>query len=480
MPKGLAFLSKKSFHTAKLCNQEKVWLAEKQKEAEDAKIRELSRQIQQEREEEELQRISGNRTKRLDKGIDWMYQGGQTSGSAGGAMTAFEEEQKKKEAEEYLLGKEYNPSNLKSGDFAEAATGTSSGMNKIIASSAEILPVETQTQVKNISAEQEWNTNFHLRYEDPMFMVEERRKEKEREKEKKKQLFEEANDNYYVNRGRERGKEKRDGDRYHHKRSRKDTARHDSRRKRSHSSGRSEDSRRYRQKRDRKKDSRRAYHSRSNSRSRSRSSYRNRSHRRKRSRSRSYDDYRRSWRPDHEDQRTRESYHRSYRDQKEDPSSPSERHEKQDDSHRGKSKRYGLIGASLSKPSDIGPDISLIAKKRKEKEEARSRYFRHNRSDAMKKHKMTDEERTIALAEMQQDANERISVVSNGAASKSNKSDLYDEEIQRRMQGKTFKTHRNFLEDATAKAYAIDGSQGTSLSSRLATTRHRHQRDDGV
>lgn len=137
-----------------------------------------------------------------------------------------------------------------------------------------------------------------------------------------------------------------------------------------------------------------------------------------------------------------------------------------------------MIGASLSKPTDIGPDTSLIAKKRREKEEARSRYNRYNQGDTREKRRLTDEERAAALAEMQQNAKERVSIVSNEGTSKSSKSDLYEEEIQRRMQDKVSGAHRSFLEDATVKAHAIDGSQAMSLSSRLAATRHRHQRDD--
>jgi anti-sigma28 factor (negative regulator of flagellin synthesis) len=47
MVQGLAFLSKKSWHTKNLANQEKVWMAEQQKEAEVAKTKELAKQIQQ-------------------------------------------------------------------------------------------------------------------------------------------------------------------------------------------------------------------------------------------------------------------------------------------------------------------------------------------------------------------------------------------------------------------------------------------------
>jgi predicted phage gp36 major capsid-like protein len=61
-----------------LNNQEKAWIAEQKKEAESNKTKELARQIQQEREQDELDRISGKKTL-MDRGIDWMYQGG-TSG----------------------------------------------------------------------------------------------------------------------------------------------------------------------------------------------------------------------------------------------------------------------------------------------------------------------------------------------------------------------------------------------------------------
>jgi hypothetical protein len=54
MVQGLAFLSKKSWHTKNLNNQEKVWMAEEKKAAEQRKTQELAKQIQQEREQEDL------------------------------------------------------------------------------------------------------------------------------------------------------------------------------------------------------------------------------------------------------------------------------------------------------------------------------------------------------------------------------------------------------------------------------------------
>lgn len=433
MPKGLAFLSKKSFHTSKLCNQEKVWIAEKEKEAEEAKIRELARQIQQEREEEELQRLSGNKSKRLDRGIDWMYQGGQTSGS-GGALSAFEEEQKKKEAEDYLLGKEYNPSNVKSGDFAQAASESSVGLNKVIAA-AEILPVVIQqVPTKALTAEQEWNTNFHLRYEDPMFMVEQRRKAKERDREKKKQLFGDGHD-ISAKRNNNPTSREADDDYKHdttHKRSRRDERRDKSRRKRSYSPDTSYDSRNIERKRDRKGKVKRddRYSTRGRSRSRSRSPRHRRhtssQHRRRRSRSSSRD------RPyDHHKNITESRHTRNHRDDRQ-VNSPawSIRNDKY---HKveGETKQYGLIGTTLSRPSDIGPDASILAKKRQENENARNRNHKSNRNDIEANHQMTDEDRAKALAAMQEYANRRVDEVSNQV--RSTNADLYDEEIQRRM-----------------------------------------------
>lgn len=480
MPKGLAFLSKKSFHTSKLCNQEKVWLAEKAKEAEDAKIRELTRQIEQEREEEELLRISGNKSKKLDRGIDWMYQGGQASGS-GGTLTAFEEEQKKKEAEDYLLGKEYNPSNMKSGDFAQAASESSVGLNKVIAA-AESLPVVTQQFLKkDMTAEQEWNADFHLRYEDPMFMVEQRRKEKERDKEKKKELFGDYHDMNGSKKNHASSSATHDEDNYdegHKRRSRRDEkSRHISRRKRSYSSDDSYDSRRYSsRKRDRQREGKRDHRYTSRSRSRSRSPSRDRRHRnshhprgwsRSSSRDRSYD---------HKD--VKESRcKRNIRDHRRvDNPSRSDRSDKYDNTD-GERKQYGLIGATLSRPSDIAPDTSLLTKKRQEKDDARYRNHRSNRNDFGAKRRLTEEEREKALAEMQEHANQRFGEM-NQANLKSNNSDLYDEEIQRRVQGHESASQRNFLEETTAKAHAISVSQDATLSSRLSATRHRHLKDD--
>jgi hypothetical protein len=41
---GLSFLSKKSWHTSNISNQEKVWIAEQKAAAEEAKLKELTHQ----------------------------------------------------------------------------------------------------------------------------------------------------------------------------------------------------------------------------------------------------------------------------------------------------------------------------------------------------------------------------------------------------------------------------------------------------
>src|SRR3569623_885635 len=99
MVQGLAFLSKKSWHTKNRNNQETVWLAEERQKAEVQKTQELQKQIQQELEHQELDAIAGRSSKIRDRGIDWMYEQGPNSEAA--------QQDKQKQAEEYLLGKEF-------------------------------------------------------------------------------------------------------------------------------------------------------------------------------------------------------------------------------------------------------------------------------------------------------------------------------------------------------------------------------------
>lgn len=172
MVQGLAFLSKKSFHTANLNNQEKVWIAEQKKAAEESKTKELARQIQLEREREELDKITnGKNSVRKDRGINWMYEEG------GGA--AVREEQEAKKAEDFLLGKSYAPE-----DNSQNEKKATEGVDAIISNVSskaqtqngkEELMLKSDRGFSAISMLEESaydrNEEFRLRHEDPMWAV---------------------------------------------------------------------------------------------------------------------------------------------------------------------------------------------------------------------------------------------------------------------------------------------------------------------
>jgi len=170
---SLAFLSKKSWHTANLSNQEKVWMAEQRKATEETKLKELSKQITLEREREEFERISGRVSSKIDRGIDWMYEGG-------GA--AAEEEDKKREADEYLLGKAFVPA-------AKTEAKGAGGFNSVVASSTVAPKNEITIESDQKSEQKDWNEEFRLRYEDPMHLVQQQH-EKKQSLQNKQALFE--------------------------------------------------------------------------------------------------------------------------------------------------------------------------------------------------------------------------------------------------------------------------------------------------
>lgn len=179
---SLEFLSKKSWHTKNLGNQEKVWIAEQRAIQEESRVQELQRQIQLDREQEEMNRITGQDKKResIDKGIDWMY-------SEGGGMKTAEDLN-----EEFLLGKKFT-----NRDFLQQEATTSNNTTKqhegtmdIILDSVAENPLlsslnSSGTQKNFLSNEKNQvqrdtndeddamarNREFHLRYEDPMYMV---------------------------------------------------------------------------------------------------------------------------------------------------------------------------------------------------------------------------------------------------------------------------------------------------------------------
>jgi hypothetical protein len=209
---GLSFLSKKSWHTSNISNQEKVWIAEQKAAAEEAKLKELTQQIKLEREQEELQKITGKKSSSTgDRGVDWMYEGHKKGED--------EEERKKLEEdaqnEAYLLGKEYVPEGQtkNSGDFAVAASMTgalekastvgatigvgaqSGGVNGGREAEEAVLRIQDEANTTAAavgSTMNEWNQNFHLRHEDPMFSVMQQKKAKDKDVEKKIKLMQRA------------------------------------------------------------------------------------------------------------------------------------------------------------------------------------------------------------------------------------------------------------------------------------------------
>lgn len=231
---GLSFLSKKSWHTSNISNQEKVWIAEQKAESESRRTKELLDQIKAEREGEEFDKLTGrkhNNGVSGDRGTNWMYEGGTKSGAADGFNEVQAEEEARKN-EAYLLGKEYVPegSIRNTGDFALASTMTGAlekastygatigagynndGNGGAVATAAaavgggdcttlriqdapsDAAPVKNKSSNINDldNTHHEWNKEFHLRHEDPMFAVHQRRMAQEKDVQKKKRLMERA------------------------------------------------------------------------------------------------------------------------------------------------------------------------------------------------------------------------------------------------------------------------------------------------
>ncbi|KAL7577870.1 hypothetical protein ACA910_010614 [Epithemia clementina (nom. ined.)] len=222
MVQGLAFLSKKSWHVKNIANQEKVWLAEQREQHEKAKASELAKQIQQEREQEELNRMAGKKSAIIDRGIDWMYHGHEKE-------SEIAQQDAAKQAEEYLLGKEYVPSTTLTttavGDLAVAAAEVdgSAGLASAVSLRSTASAAATTTHELrdrnptndldrkmpsrkddcNNSSDQpshsqpplpptvaEMNEAFRMRHEDPMYAVTQATVQKRREVEQKRQLLE--------------------------------------------------------------------------------------------------------------------------------------------------------------------------------------------------------------------------------------------------------------------------------------------------
>lgn len=204
MVQGIAFLSKKSWHTKNRSNQEKVWIAEQKKEQELAKASELAREIQQERDAEELNRIAGKNITVKDRGINWMYQGSKTD-------IEIAKQDAAKRAEGFLLGKEFvghsavqgelHDDNLKgsihnavhetnvirnsndNGKFHGGCDGGRNGQNR-----GECDNLKSSSGLVNDAHDR--NEDFRLRVEDPIYHVNQKRRESQNKHEQVNMLYE--------------------------------------------------------------------------------------------------------------------------------------------------------------------------------------------------------------------------------------------------------------------------------------------------
>ena len=212
---GLSFLSKKSWHVSNISNQEKVWLAEQKAASEAQKTKELQEQIKAEREREEFDKLA-NKKSVGDRGTNWMYEGhgvaGEDAGkNNGGAKSEAAQAVEDAKNEAYLLGKEYVPEGQakNSGDFAVASAMTGAlekastygatigvGTNNNIEGESTLRIQDGKTAAVSSGLvddhNTEWNQEFHLRHEDPMFAVQQKQKQKLKDVEKKKRLMERA------------------------------------------------------------------------------------------------------------------------------------------------------------------------------------------------------------------------------------------------------------------------------------------------
>ena len=534
MVQGLAFLSKKSWHTKNKANQEKVWIAEQKKEQETAKANELAREIQQEREAEEFNRIAGKKSIK-DRGIDWMYQEG--------TSTELAKEDAAKKAEEYLLGKEYVGEDGVQGDFHDGnlKEGIHSAINK-----TDFLVIQRQDSRQQDkfapNTVQSRNENFRMQVEDPMFFVSQKEREGKNERFKREALYHRVlgsvDDDQIPNNELPSsivGKRRRQSDKDHKdKKYQRKKMKKSSRSKRDYDERESKSHRRKgRHRRYKRSPSRSRSRCRSRSRSRSHDRHQesgdereSRSHGRKRryriykrspsrsrSRSRSYDRYEEigrsknrrygsqsygsydSRRQSYDDKDTRKNYHRE-----------NMREGRKYDGERGylskgeinrTSKRffsnstrakgdnttinspsnqitrpakvdgYGLKGA-LSESlvyQDIGPCKDLIQKKRDEKQNQRNQNLRISRS----RNKLTEEERTSALLQMQVDARKRDHRMEK-QTSRCNQNDE-DEIVSSSKKKEAF-----FLNEVSTRVNGITSGDHTSLSSRVSQKRHTNQR----
>mmetsp|Transcript_27822 Transcript_27822/g.52180 ORF Transcript_27822/g.52180 Transcript_27822/m.52180 type:complete len:519 (+) Transcript_27822:55-1611(+) len=512
MVQGLGFLSKKSWHTKNKANQEKVWIEEQKQAAEASKTKELARQIQQEREQEEMDRITGKKTV-MDRGINWMYEGGTTGELA--------KEDAEKKAEEYLLGKEFVGDGAARGDFD--AGNQQEGINKVAATAAATGGVVSGTGESQMTAAagmtrpaaasayaaepsvHDRNENFRLRNEDPMYFVSQKEREKQKKHDTVKELYSRVvgrggnnssdEEERSHSRDRKRSKKERKRDKKKKKRKKKSSSRRDDydsddddddddsrrrkrRRRRSPSRSRSRSNshdRHHRKGARRSSRDERGYDSQSDDDSYDRHGYKQQKHRRhyeedddRKMPARTTTSSRRHDRDhDRDDRRKVRRHHDEYDDRKQrerDDHKPRQTEREEVKKQEG----YGLKGASAPlkvSDRDLGPCEELLRRKREERDRERRRNTEISRS----RKRMTEEDRKKALEEMQQDAKKREQRMERQTAGHRKDHTTTEEEEEEKSRG-----NASFLNDIAKHTHGIHGNE--SMSSRVAQNRHTNQR----
>jgi N-terminal domain of CBF1 interacting co-repressor CIR len=455
MVQGLAFLSKKSWHTKNVANQERVWIEEQKKEAEDSKTKELAKQIQKEREEEDLDRIAGKKSSRLDRGIDWMYQGVKSEAS---------QEDAKKQAEEYLMGKAFTGGVALQprGDLVQAQD-EKEGFNAVVASMAVEKPDGQIASMAEPSVA-ERNEAFRVKHEDPMFLVSQKRREQVIKVEKKRALYEKVvgkadSDDEDSRKRRKRQKKERKKER---KRRDNEARSHRRRsRSRSRSDSESDDNRRRipEHHRGRKVGTdhhkRRSWHDDDSE----EKDQRVRDYNKSRNRDESNRDYDGRQTSRHHDDDSRHT--RGYHDAGKSLRTNNFRHNGHED-RKQENRKADPVGDGFglqekSKPlnlNDLGPSKELLSRRRQQEAENRQKSKPDRR-------RMTQEEREQALRAMQADA------------IRHNENRMADRPVEQ----EEGRQSASFLHRMAQETHGVRGEY-QSMAARVAQNRHTNQRPD--
>ncbi|KAE9012184.1 hypothetical protein PF005_g10114 [Phytophthora fragariae] len=437
---SLAFLAKKSWHTANLRNVEKVWIAEQKHAAEEKKVAELRKNIEEERQLQELwqlQAAQGNKAAAVER-LDWMYEGPSAA--------------REKTAEEYLLGKEYKGEDEKAakGDV-DLSTTTKYGS---LALTKSALPA---------------NDAFQRLNEDPMMIIRKRqqaaREQVLKNPVKMKRIKEQVDRLKEDKKARKKAKKAAKKEKKHARREEKRRLK----KKRKHGEDDSEAS-----DRSGDEDEDKADHRRKDSSSKH---YRGHGHDRERgiSPSRSYSSPMARGNP----HRERSSRHRSSsRDRVRDstevrdgdrPGKELELKRKPLDSEG----KYGLInkaGAVESKDvnkTSLGPNAKYLAKAREAKrlEEEERRRKLGKASSYRESRALTKDEKERMAQQMVEDAKERDAYIAKRASQKKDELDKREKEAT--------SSNPEFLRELHSAAY-LDGE--SSMSDRLCRNAHYIQR----